>query len=167
MFTRINRPSRRVFPLITSEKQLQQKKYNLVAPLFASRLHFGVGNYLHGVFPSVTQTHLRTFHSCKNCYSSSALVASHEVSFTTLADLIEGACKSFPKNDVFGTRNGDKFDYIKYEDFYRLYSASRTMLFHKYGVAEGDKVAMISNNRVEWATLMYATVSLGAQWVPM
>jgi long-chain acyl-CoA synthetase len=34
-------------------------------------------------------------------------------------------------------------------------------------VERGDKVALISNNRVEWATAMYAVTGIGAQLVPM
>ncbi|HYJ08818.1 MAG TPA: long-chain fatty acid--CoA ligase [Polyangiaceae bacterium] len=35
------------------------------------------------------------------------------------------------------------------------------------GVAEGDRVALISNNRLEWAITVHATLSLGAIYVPM
>jgi long-chain acyl-CoA synthetase len=35
------------------------------------------------------------------------------------------------------------------------------------GVGRGDKVAIISNNRVEWAVGAYATYGLGAHYVPM
>jgi long-chain acyl-CoA synthetase len=38
----------------------------------------------------------------------------------------------------------------------------------KYGkVGYNDKVAMIPNNCIEWASICYATMSLGAQLVPM
>jgi long-chain acyl-CoA synthetase len=35
------------------------------------------------------------------------------------------------------------------------------------GVTNGDRVAIISDNRTEWAVGAYATYSLGAAWVPM
>ena len=35
------------------------------------------------------------------------------------------------------------------------------------GVTKGDRVALISNNRVEWAVTAYATYGLGACIVPM
>jgi long-chain acyl-CoA synthetase len=34
-------------------------------------------------------------------------------------------------------------------------------------VQSNDKIALISNNRWEWATVVYATFGLGAQIVPM
>jgi acyl-CoA synthetase (AMP-forming)/AMP-acid ligase II len=39
-------------------------------------------------------------------------------------------------------------------------------LYH-HQVGRGDKVAIISNNRVEWAVAMYAVTGVGAQLVPM
>src|SRR5687768_12119735 len=35
------------------------------------------------------------------------------------------------------------------------------------GVGQGDRVALISNNRLEWAITVHATLSLGAIYVPM
>jgi long-subunit acyl-CoA synthetase (AMP-forming) len=87
--------------------------------------------------------------------------------FQTLHELIEKACQHYPKHNIFGVRRGDQYEYLSYADFHSLYSTARTLLATEYGVKENDKVAIISNNRVEWAALMYATVSLGAQWVPM
>lgn len=46
-------------------------------------------------------------------------------------------------------------------------SNTRTVLSHFGGIGLEDKVAMIANNRIEWASTYYATVSLGAQLVPM
>ena len=37
----------------------------------------------------------------------------------------------------------------------------------KHNIGASDKVCLISNNRVEWAIVYFATVSLGAQVVPM
>ncbi len=87
--------------------------------------------------------------------------------FKTLHDLIEGSCKHYPTHNIFGVRKGDTYEYLTYAGFHELYSTARTLLATEYGVKENDKVAIISNNRIEWAALMYATVSLGAQWVPM
>ena len=35
------------------------------------------------------------------------------------------------------------------------------------GIGKGDKVAIISNNRIEWALIDYAVVSIGAILVPV
>ena len=37
----------------------------------------------------------------------------------------------------------------------------------EHNISKEDKVALISNNRLEWATIKYATVGLGGQIVPM
>jgi long-subunit acyl-CoA synthetase (AMP-forming) len=87
--------------------------------------------------------------------------------FENLEELIHGACQSHTSSYIFGTRNGDKYDYMTYQEFQSLYETTRTMLVREFGIGEHDKVAMISNNKVEWASIMYATVSLGAQLVPM
>jgi long-chain acyl-CoA synthetase len=39
--------------------------------------------------------------------------------------------------------------------------------FSQLGVGRNDKVALISNNRWEWATITYGTLGLGGQVVPM
>lgn len=84
----------------------------------------------------------------------------------TTVELLNRALKAYPNNHLFGTRNGDRFDWITYAEFGKLVSETRKVLHHN-GVGVNDKVALISNNRVEWATFMYATQSLGGQIVPM
>jgi hypothetical protein len=87
--------------------------------------------------------------------------------FTTLWELIEGAARLFPTNRIFGFKTGDSFEFISYAEFLELVSVTRTMLQSEFQIGAGDKVAIVSNNRVEWATLMYAATSLGAEFVPM
>ena len=42
----------------------------------------------------------------------------------------------------------------------------RNVLVH-HKIGRGDKVALISNNRVEWAVAFYAVASVGGSIVPM
>ena len=40
-------------------------------------------------------------------------------------------------------------------------------VLHELGLGKDDKVAVISNNRIEWAVACFATASIGGQIVPM
>lgn len=100
----------------------------------------------------------------KKRYFSSQSIPLFE--FNNLAELQLGACQTYPNNDVFGTRNGGKYEWMKYKEFGIEVEKFRKVLRYK-GISANDKVAIISNNRVEWAVVMYASVSIGAQIVPM
>lgn len=89
-----------------------------------------------------------------------------QVRFTSLVDMQEKCCAQFAQNDLFGTKTAGKYEWMKYAEFGRLVNDFRGGLAG-LGASRGQKVAMISNNRVEWAVGAYATYSLGAHWVPM
>jgi long-chain acyl-CoA synthetase len=55
---------------------------------------------------------------------------------------------------------------VTYASFAALVDRARAGLA-ALGVGPGDKVGIIANNRLEWATLAYATYGLGAALVPM
>lgn len=55
---------------------------------------------------------------------------------------------------------------MTYKDFGKRVDQCRAAL-DGLGIARGDKVGIISNNRQEWAVCAYATYSLGAVFVPM
>lgn len=86
--------------------------------------------------------------------------------FETLVDLFEKSCQSFATRELFGTKKNGTWTWITYADIKRMVDQARAGL-STLGVGRGDRVAIISNNRVEWAVLAYATYSLGAAWVPM
>ena len=50
----------------------------------------------------------------------SELVPKTRLDFNTLVDLQTAACKVYSKNPAFGTRVGDKFEWINYEEFDHL-----------------------------------------------
>jgi long-chain acyl-CoA synthetase len=76
------------------------------------------------------------------------------------------SCDLFKDNDYMGSWNGKKFDYITYGQFGQEVDRFRTALA-KIGIGKDDKVALISNNRIEWAVTYYAANGLGAQIVPL
>jgi long-chain acyl-CoA synthetase len=86
--------------------------------------------------------------------------------FGTLVDIYERAFKEFAERPVFGTKVGDTWKWTSYGEFGRLVEDMRGGLA-QLGVTRGDRVAIISNNRVEWAVIAGATYMLGATVVPM
>jgi long-chain acyl-CoA synthetase len=86
--------------------------------------------------------------------------------FTSLVDLFEKSCQTHGSRDLFGTKRDGAWQWVSYAEVKRQVDAARAGL-GALGVGKGDKVCIISNNRVEWAVLAYATYSLGAAYVPM
>ena len=87
--------------------------------------------------------------------------------FKNLVDLCTKSVERFADNPIFGDRqpNGT-WTYISYREFGELVDRFRGGL-KSVGVEAGDRVAIISNNRTEWAVSAYATYGLGACIVPM
>lgn len=86
--------------------------------------------------------------------------------FGTLVDIYERAFKEFAERPVFGTKAGDTWQWTTYAEFGRMVDQMRGGLA-QLGVAKGDRVAIIANNRVEWAVVAGATYMLGGTVVPM
>ncbi|MFV2000774.1 MAG: long-chain fatty acid--CoA ligase [Acidimicrobiia bacterium] len=85
----------------------------------------------------------------------------------TLVDLYSNSVTSYPDNQLFGERGPDgDWDWMSYSEFGEAIAKARGGLA-SLGVVHGDRVAIISDNRTEWAIGAYATYSLGAAWVPM
>ena len=86
--------------------------------------------------------------------------------FETLVDMQERSCSSYVANPLFGTKKHGRYQWITYAEFAELVDHFRAALAG-LGVGRGDKVAVIANNRVEWAVGAYATYGLAAHYVPM
>ncbi|MGI9529331.1 MAG: AMP-dependent synthetase/ligase [Acidimicrobiia bacterium] len=85
----------------------------------------------------------------------------------TLNELYTQAASRYPDNTLFGVRGGDgDWDWTTYAQFADAVDKARGGLA-SLGVEKGDRVAIISDNRAEWAVGAYATYTLGASWVPM
>jgi len=84
-----------------------------------------------------------------------------------LVELGEASTRKFAQRPLFGTKT-DAGDYVwtSYRQFQILVDGLRGGLA-SLGVGEGDRVAIVANNRVEWAVAAYATYGLGATFVPM
>jgi long-chain acyl-CoA synthetase len=86
--------------------------------------------------------------------------------YQTLVDIYEHAVEEFAARPMFGTKIGDTWQWTSYGEFGHSVEQMRGGLV-QLGVARGDRVAIISNNRVEWAVVAGATYMLGATVVPM
>lgn len=86
--------------------------------------------------------------------------------FTTLLELHDEATKAYSTNPMFGTKVGSEYQWMNYSEFDVEVAKFRIALTELH-IGKDDKVAIISNNRVEWAVAKYATVGLGGQIVPM
>ena len=86
--------------------------------------------------------------------------------FENLVDVYDHATKDFATRELFGTKTNGKWVWTTYREFHDQVEKARGGLA-SLGLARGDKVAVIADNRVEWAVIAYACFGLGASMVPM
>jgi long-chain acyl-CoA synthetase len=86
--------------------------------------------------------------------------------YTNLLRLFDECVDKYGDQPLFGTRKPAGWEWMSYRAFADLVADARGGLA-ALGVEAGDRVAVISNNRVEWAACAYATYSRAATWVPM
>jgi long-chain acyl-CoA synthetase len=86
--------------------------------------------------------------------------------FQTLNEIFQEGISTFPDRDLFGTKKDGRWHWMSYLQFGKEVDRVRAGLA-ALGVGAGDRVAIIANNRVEWAVLAYATYGLGGAYVPM
>ncbi len=84
----------------------------------------------------------------------------------TLVAIYEASIARHADRPLFGTKYAGAYHYMSYAEFGRRVDHLRAGLV-SIGVEEGDRVAIISNNRPEWAIAAYATYTLGAVFVAM
>lgn len=85
-----------------------------------------------------------------------------------LVEHFEIATEKFKKNKLFGTKNKQtgEYEWITYDDVRIRVDNFRGGLA-SVNLKKGDALAIIANNRVEWAVAAFATYGLGARFVPM
>ena len=86
--------------------------------------------------------------------------------FQTLVDILKRSTHTFASRELFGEKRDGAWVWTTYARFGELVDDLRGGLA-QLGVGAGDRVAVISNNRLEWAVGAYASYSLGAVYVPM
>lgn len=88
------------------------------------------------------------------------------ITFTSLAEMQLLSCEKYGDRPLFGTKVDGAYQWMTYAEFGEAVDAFAGGLA-KLGVGKGTRVAVISNNRVEWAVGAYASYALGAVYVPM
>ncbi|XYH93864.1 AMP-dependent synthetase/ligase [Sorangium sp. So ce1128] len=83
-----------------------------------------------------------------------------------LVELLDRSLRLHGPQPMFGTKKDGRWGWITYAEFGQLVARCRGGLA-SLGVQRGDRVAIISNNRVEWAVTAYACFSMGVAIVPM
>jgi long-chain acyl-CoA synthetase len=89
-----------------------------------------------------------------------------EPRFKDLVSLFNDSLTRNANRPLFGTKKNGQWSWINYAEFGRVVDLTRAGLA-QLGVGKGDRVAIIANNRVEWAAAAYATYGLGGAFVPM
>jgi long-chain acyl-CoA synthetase len=85
--------------------------------------------------------------------------------FKNLVDLWQKSVEKYASRELFGVKNGS-WKWLTYREFGKLVDDFRGALA-SLDVGPSDKVAIVANNRVEWAVACYATFGLRAAYVPM
>jgi long-chain acyl-CoA synthetase len=86
--------------------------------------------------------------------------------YENLVEMFERSVKAYAPRELFGTKKHGQWVWTTYGELGKLVEDCRGGLA-ALGVARGDRVCIISNNRVEWAVVTYACMGLGAAVVPM
>lgn len=85
-----------------------------------------------------------------------------------LLDLFEHSTDTFANRPLFGTKNKQtkEYEWVTYADIRKRTDNLRAGLA-SVGIKKGSTVAIIANNRSEWAIAAFATYGLAARFVPM
>ncbi len=86
--------------------------------------------------------------------------------FQTLIEILEYSSEKFKDRPLFGVKRNESWGWMSYGAFREEVDRVRTGLA-ALGVSKGDAVAIISDNRPEWAITAYGTYGLAAKLVPM
>jgi len=114
----------------------------------------------HSVFRSYSSTHFVEGVNANPTRSERAQL------FSAIPQIVEINKVKYADRDCLGTRVGANYEWINYAQFGVMVDNFRKVLA-QHKIERGDKVALISNNRVEWAVAMYAVTGVGGQLVPM
>lgn len=91
---------------------------------------------------------------------------SFQLKFTNLVSMFQSSISAFGPRPLFGVKRDGKWVWVTYSEFGKMVDQLRSSL-DALGVKKGDRVAVIANNRLEWAVAAYACYTLGAAYVPM
>jgi long-chain acyl-CoA synthetase len=87
-------------------------------------------------------------------------------SFATLTELFLHAVETHRKPDAFLVKSNARYQSVSSEEALRQAAALAAGL-ERMGIERGDRLAIISENRIEWALTDYAALGLGVVVVPL
>lgn len=88
------------------------------------------------------------------------------IKYENLVDMFERSVKAYGPRELFGTKKNGQWVWTTFAEMGKLVDDFRGGLA-SLGIKQGDRLCVISNNRVEWAVIAYACMGLGAAVVPM
>src|SRR5215831_15421532 len=86
--------------------------------------------------------------------------------FETLSELVLKALERYPKPNMFLLRSAGKYQALSSGEALRQAAALGLALMRR-GIEPGDRVAVLAENRVEWALTDYAVLGIGGVLVPI
>jgi long-chain acyl-CoA synthetase len=86
--------------------------------------------------------------------------------FTSLVAIFSQSVAKYASLPAFGTRKAHGWEWTTYKQLGEQVSAARAGIA-SLGAQPGDRIAVISNNRLEWAICAYASYTRGVAYVPM
>ncbi|HZS38667.1 MAG TPA: long-chain fatty acid--CoA ligase [Polyangia bacterium] len=86
--------------------------------------------------------------------------------YTDLGSMLAATAARWAEEPFLGEKRDGAWRWVTFGEFHSRVKRARAALAG-LGVAKGDRVAVISNNRIEWAECAYAAWTLGATYVPM
>jgi long-chain acyl-CoA synthetase len=86
--------------------------------------------------------------------------------YSDLVSMWERIAARYAERPLFGEKRDSGWVWLSYTEVAEQVDAFRAALA-SLGVGPGDRVGLISDNRVEWAVTVHAALSLGAVYVPM
>jgi long-chain acyl-CoA synthetase len=86
--------------------------------------------------------------------------------YENLVEMFERSVRAYGPRELFGTKKNGHWVWTTYAELGKLVDNLRGGLA-SLGVTRGDRLCVISDNRVEWAVIAYACMGLGAAVVPM
>src|ERR1700727_2359133 len=86
--------------------------------------------------------------------------------YENLVEMFERSAKTYGPRELFGTKKNGLWVWTTYAEVAKLVDELRGGLA-SLGIKLGDRVCLVSNNRVEWAVVADACLGLGASVVPM
>ncbi len=88
------------------------------------------------------------------------------MNYPNIGTMFKTVCEKYPEKDVMMYKAGEKYHSVAFKEIQKR-AANLSGGLKTLGVEKGDRVLLLSENRVEWALSDYAILTLGAVTVPI